>query len=180
MYRPSLTHQAAQQKKLLNLLEIKDRRNIWSLTSNVAGIGFLHALFHYCTSHAVSPRPRFGKLLALSTFCMYIVTCVSQKFTASVVIFCHQCFLFFYTKNDAIFGMDLSSLTHSSAEHFFPLKLFHQFISLLWLQEGSYRVFFCSVLLRCDLLAKKVPGRAPFSQHIIIRIWTKTNWSETE
>ena len=33
-------------------------------------------------------------------------------------------------------------------------------------------VFFCSTLLRCDLLAKKVPGRAPYSQHIIIRNWT--------
>ena len=32
--------------------------------------------------------------------------------------------------------------------------------------------FFCSLLLRCDLLAKKVPGRAPYSQHIIIRNWT--------
>ena len=32
--------------------------------------------------------------------------------------------------------------------------------------------FFCSLLLRCDLLAKKVPGRAPYSQHIMIRIWT--------
>ena len=32
--------------------------------------------------------------------------------------------------------------------------------------------FFCSTLLRCDLLAKKVPGRAPYSQHIIIRNWT--------
>ena len=34
------------------------------------------------------------------------------------------------------------------------------------------KVFFCSTLLRCDLLAKKVPGRAPYSQHIIIRNWT--------
>ena len=33
-------------------------------------------------------------------------------------------------------------------------------------------VFFCSTLLRCDLLAKKVPGRAPYSQHIMIRNWT--------
>ena len=32
--------------------------------------------------------------------------------------------------------------------------------------------FVCSLLLRCDLLAKKVPGRAPYSQHIMIRIWT--------
>ena len=32
--------------------------------------------------------------------------------------------------------------------------------------------FFCSLLLRCDLLAKKVPGRAPYSQHIMIRNWT--------
>ena len=32
--------------------------------------------------------------------------------------------------------------------------------------------FFCSVLLRCDLLSKKVPGRAPYSQLIIIRNWT--------
>ena len=36
--------------------------------------------------------------------------------------------------------------------------------------QGSF--FFCSTLLRCDLLAKKVPGRAPYSQHIIIRNWT--------
>ena len=34
------------------------------------------------------------------------------------------------------------------------------------------QLFFCSTLLRCDLLAKKVPGRAPYSQHIIIRNWT--------
>ena len=32
--------------------------------------------------------------------------------------------------------------------------------------------FFCSLLLECDLLAKKVPGRAPFSQHNIFRNWT--------
>ena len=32
--------------------------------------------------------------------------------------------------------------------------------------------FFCSLLLRSDLLAKKVPGRAPYSQHIMIRNWT--------
>ena len=32
--------------------------------------------------------------------------------------------------------------------------------------------FCCSLLLRCDLLAKKVPGRAPYSQHIMIRNWT--------
>ena len=35
-----------------------------------------------------------------------------------------------------------------------------------------YGDFFCSMLLRCDLLAKKVPGRAPYSQRIMIRIWT--------
>ena len=35
-------------------------------------------------------------------------------------------------------------------------------------------------LLRCDLLAKKVPGRAPYSQHIIIRNWTYLNRSKTE
>ena len=40
--------------------------------------------------------------------------------------------------------------------------------------------FFRSSLLRCDLLAKKVPGRAPFSQHIIIRNWTYMNWSKTK
>ena len=33
-------------------------------------------------------------------------------------------------------------------------------------------LFFCSLLLECDLLAKKVPGRAPFSQHNIFRNWT--------
>ena len=38
----------------------------------------------------------------------------------------------------------------------------------------------CSVLLRFDLLAKKVPGRAPYSQHIIIHIWTKLNRNKTE
>ena len=41
-------------------------------------------------------------------------------------------------------------------------------------------LFFCSTLLRCDLLAKKVPGRAPYSQHIIIRNWTYLNRSKTE
>ena len=43
-----------------------------------------------------------------------------------------------------------------------------------WLlsKELSDGVFFCSVLLECDLLAKKVPGRAPFSQHNIFRNWT--------
>ena len=40
--------------------------------------------------------------------------------------------------------------------------------------------FFCSTLLRCDLLAKKVPGRAPYSQHIIIRNWTYLKRSKTE
>ena len=32
--------------------------------------------------------------------------------------------------------------------------------------------FFCSTLLRCDLHKKKVPGRTPYSQHIMIRNWT--------
>ena len=32
--------------------------------------------------------------------------------------------------------------------------------------------FFCSLLLECDLLAKKIPGRTLYSQHIIIRNWT--------
>ena len=41
-------------------------------------------------------------------------------------------------------------------------------------------LFFCSTLLRCDLLAKKVPGRAPYSQHIIFRKWTYLNRSKTE
>ena len=39
-------------------------------------------------------------------------------------------------------------------------------------RRGSRDVFFCSLLLECDLLAKKVPGRAPFSQHNIFRNWT--------
>ena len=39
-------------------------------------------------------------------------------------------------------------------------------------RKHDVRFFFCSLLLRCDLLAKKVPGRAPYSQHIMIRIWT--------
>ena len=38
--------------------------------------------------------------------------------------------------------------------------------------EDLLEVFFCSLLLECDLLAKKVPGRAPFSQHNIFRNWT--------
>ena len=33
-------------------------------------------------------------------------------------------------------------------------------------------LFFCSTLLRCDLHKKKVPGRTPYSQHIMIRNWT--------
>ena len=37
----------------------------------------------------------------------------------------------------------------------------------------AYTFFFCSVLLGCQ----KVPGGSPFSQHIMIRIWTKMNWS---
>ena len=49
-------------------------------------------------------------------------------------------------------------------------------IKLSWTAILCYRraffVFFCSTLLRCDLLAKKVPGRAPYSQHIMIRNWT--------
>ena len=36
----------------------------------------------------------------------------------------------------------------------------------------TFNGFFCSLLLRCDLLAKKVPGRAPYSQRIMIRNWT--------
>ena len=40
-----------------------------------------------------------------------------------------------------------------------------------WARKGRF-FFFCSLLLRCDLRAKKVPGRAPYSQHIIIRNWT--------
>ena len=44
----------------------------------------------------------------------------------------------------------------------------------VWESKGGVcnHPFFCSTLLRCDLLAKKVPGRAPYSQHIIIRNWT--------
>ena len=39
-------------------------------------------------------------------------------------------------------------------------------------ENHDENIFFCSTLLRCDLLAKKVPGRAPYSQHIMIRNWT--------
>ena len=35
-----------------------------------------------------------------------------------------------------------------------------------------FLIFFCSTLLRCDLHKKKVPGRTPYSQHIMIRNWT--------
>ena len=38
--------------------------------------------------------------------------------------------------------------------------------------DSMPQAFFCSLLLECDLLAKKVPGRAPFSQHNIFRNWT--------
>ena len=37
--------------------------------------------------------------------------------------------------------------------------------------------FFCSMLLRCHSSCKEGPGRAPYSQHIMIRNWT--NWIET-
>ena len=51
--------------------------------------------------------------------------------------------------------------------------------STSWLHDNGFGVsivfFLRSVLLRCDLRAKKVPGRAPYSQHIIIRNWTKLN-----
>ena len=43
---------------------------------------------------------------------------------------------------------------------------------LMQLPHGVRAFFFGSTLLRCDLLAKKVPGRTPYSQHIIIRNWT--------
>ena len=35
-----------------------------------------------------------------------------------------------------------------------------------------FEAFFGSTLLRCDLHKKKVPGRTPYSQHIMIRNWT--------
>ena len=47
-------------------------------------------------------------------------------------------------------------------------------------RHDELHFFFCSTLLRCDLLAKKVLGRAPFSQHVIIRNWTYLNWSKTK
>ena len=37
---------------------------------------------------------------------------------------------------------------------------------------GLKGLFFGSLLLECDLLAKKVPGGTPYSQHIMIRNWT--------
>ena len=48
------------------------------------------------------------------------------------------------------------------------------FVCLLSTHDNllSGTIFFCSLLLECDLLAKKVPGRAPFSQHNIFRNWT--------
>ena len=55
------------------------------------------------------------------------------------------------------------------------------FICISKLLEAVFLTFFfCSTLLRCDLLAKKVPGRAPYSQHIIFRKWTYLNRSKTE
>ena len=41
-----------------------------------------------------------------------------------------------------------------------------------WPASAKISVFFCSTLLRCDLHKKKVPGRTPYSQHIMIRNWT--------
>ena len=46
------------------------------------------------------------------------------------------------------------------------------FIVEQYLEVSVQTTFFCSTLLRCDLRKKKVPGRAPYSQHIIIRNWT--------
>ena len=42
-------------------------------------------------------------------------------------------------------------------------------------KDFRFLPFFCSLLLECDLLAKKVPGRAPYSQHNMIRNWTQMN-----
>ena len=52
------------------------------------------------------------------------------------------------------------------------LEVYTPFASAEALRDHLIEFFFCSTLLRCDLLAKKVPGRAPYSQHIIIRNWT--------
>ena len=52
------------------------------------------------------------------------------------------------------------------------LELFlNPFRTHRWDLDSS--IFFCSLLLECDLLAKKVPGGTPYSQHNIIRkgIW---------
>ena len=61
--------------------------------------------------------------------------------------------------------------------HFFAVEAIEAIFMQLFLLEVRKRtdtpsIFFCSLLLECDLLAKKVPGRAPYSQHIIIRNWT--------
>ena len=52
------------------------------------------------------------------------------------------------------------------------LELRHKPKRQFVLQIPTTALFFCSLLLECDLLAKKVPGRAPYSQHIMIRNWT--------
>ena len=57
-------------------------------------------------------------------------------------------------------------------DEFNPAPARKMFDRLKLFSRPTLSFFFCSTLLRCDLLAKKVPGRAPYSQHIIIRNWT--------
>ena len=57
-------------------------------------------------------------------------------------------------------------------ENTFPWKLHQLLEDSTFFFAPVLRFFFCSLLLQCDLLAKKVPGRAPYSQHIMIRNWT--------
>ena len=64
-----------------------------------------------------------------------------------------------------------------------PLLLCICFFQQLQRRDGhdvtiECRFFFCSSLLRCSSWVKKVQGRAPYSQHSIIRNWTKLNKSK--
>ena len=78
-------------------------------------------------------------------------------------------------KFDSHFGSQKTTTKNRSRKTAHFSKFCHGLNEFLPTSNGTCshsHDFFCSLLLECDLLAKKVPGGTPYSQHNIIRNWT--------
>ena len=125
-----------------------------------SGLGFLLLLGLMApVSRAEPTRPTSPAVCLLHEKCQYCSFCCCRSDNSHVHVW-----------KLGLVGVDLLD---DGVRECWPWEVAALGLSSQWPVIGwLVCLFFCSALLRCDLLAKKVPGRAPYSQHIIIRNWT--------